>query len=72
MPDPDVFAEFLQDHPRPADAMATAYAYFAGVAETKWQAGEDEWQARRQKNATEKRERIDQEQKGRRQLEEED
>lgn len=65
MPDPDDFAAFLQDHPRLAEAMRSADAYFAGVAKKKWEAGqamwearEDERRARQEKNEVEKRERI--------------
>jgi hypothetical protein len=57
IPDPEVFAQFLEKHPRLEKAMQDADAYFAGVAKKTWLAKQAERQARQQAYEAEKRSR---------------
>jgi hypothetical protein len=54
MPDPEIFEAFLKNHPRLAQAMKKADAYFSAKGKKQWQTNEDRKTARRRGGVADK------------------
>jgi D-alanyl-D-alanine carboxypeptidase len=54
MPDPEIFEAFLKNHPRLAQAMKKADAYFSAKGKKQWQTNEDRKTARRERMVKER------------------